>query len=447
MKKKRNGYPVFVVIVFFFFVLLHQTDKLLIGSLQIPISKTFNLNDLQWGLINTGALIVGTIFYPIWGYLYDRFARAKLLALASLIWGATTWLSSLVRTYPQFIVTRSSTGIDDSSYPGLYSLIADYFGPKTRGKIYGLLQLAQPIGYLLGMILALMIAPLLDGKLFHLEGWRSIFVVTGSLGIIMAVVIFFGIKEVPRGQSEEEFQGSVEMGQVRFSWPALKNALQKKTMWFIFLQGFAGVFPWNVITFFFFGYLIRERGYDNNGVLFTMGPIILIMASGYFLGGALGDWMFKRTLKGRILVSSAGVLLGAIFLFLALNTSVSNPNTFFVFMCLTALFMPFSSPNVTSTVFDITLPEVRSSAQAVEYFVENSGAALAPTLAGALSLYFAKIVGPFSSLQFAILTICVSTWLLCFFLYLGALFFVDKDIKSLHATLKERADQKSTNPA
>jgi MFS family permease len=442
MKRKRNFYPVFVVIVFFLFVLLHQTDKLLIGSLQIPVSKTFGLNDLQWGLVNTGALIVGTLFYPIWGYLYDRYARAKLLALASLIWGATTWLSSLVKTYPQFMVTRSSTGIDDSSYPGLYSLIADYFGPKIRGKIYGLLQLAQPIGYLLGMVMALMVAPILDGKIFHLDGWRSIFLITGSLGIVMAVVIFFGIKEVPRGQSEEEFKDVAEIGQVRFNWGALKNALQKKTMWFVFLQGFAGVFPWNVITFFFFGYLIRERGYDNTSVLFTMGPIVLIMASGYFVGGALGDWLFKRTLKGRIIVSSAGVLLGAIFLFLALNTPVTNPTTFFILMCLTALFMPFSSPNVTSTVFDITLPEVRSSAQAVEYFVENSGAALAPTLAGALSLYFAKVIGPFSSLQFAILTICVSTWVLCFFLYLGALFFVDKDIKSLHTQLAERAAQK-----
>ena len=172
MKKKRNLYPVFVVIVFFFFTLLHQTDKLLIGSLQIPVSKTFNLNDLQWGLINTGALIVGTLFYPIWGYLYDRYARAKLLALASFIWGATTWLSSIVHTYPAFLATRSSTGIDDSSYPGMYSLIADYFVPKVRGKIYGLLQLAQPLGYLTGMILALMVAPLAQkGPLSTIACW------------------------------------------------------------------------------------------------------------------------------------------------------------------------------------------------------------------------------------------------------------------------------------
>ncbi len=112
--------------------------------------------------------------------------------------------------------------------PGLYSLIADYFGPKIRGRIYGLLQLAQPLGYLAGMILALLVAPLLEGKIFHLEGWRSIFLVTGSLGIVMAVVIFFGIKEVPRGQSEPEYEGMDDIGQVRFNWAFSQGCLEKE---------------------------------------------------------------------------------------------------------------------------------------------------------------------------------------------------------------------------
>ena len=439
MKKPGKFYPVFVVIVFSLFMLLHQTDKLMIGSLQLPISESFNLNDFQWGLINSGALIVGTILYPIWGYLYDRYSRAKLLALASFIWGATTWLSSVVRTYTGFLFTRSSTGIDDSAYPGLYSLVADYFGPKIRGRVYGILQLTQPIGYLLGMILALMVAPLLANVIPGMDGWRMVFIITGSLGLVMAVVIFFGIREIPRGQAEPEFQGMEDFGQFRFSWASLKDAMKKRTMWFVFLQGFAGVFPWNVITFFFFGYLMTERGYDNDSVLMTMAPIVLILAGGYFVGGALGDWLFKRTLKGRILVSSAGVILGAIFLFFALLTPVENRTTFFILMSLTALFMPFSSPNVISTVFDISLPEVRSSAQAVEYFVENSGAALAPTIAGAIALSTV-------SKQTAIMVVCITAWALCFFLYLGALLFVEKDIKSLRDTLAERAEN-GKNPA
>ena len=277
-----------------------------------------------------------------------------------------------------------------------------------------------------------MIAPSLDGVIFGLEGWRTIFLATGLLGLAMAVLIYFGVRDVPRGQSEPEFEQVAEMGQFKFNWNALKDALQKKTMWFVFLQGFAGVFPWNVITFFFFGYLMTERGYDNDSVLFTMGPVVLILAAGYFIGGALGDWLFKRTLKGRILVSSVGVLLGAIFLYFALNTPIEDRTTFFILMCLTALFMPFSSPNVISTVFDISLPEVRSSAQAVEYFIENSGAALAPTLAGAIAFST-------GSRQFAIQVVCITAWVLCFFLYLGALYFVDQDIKSLRTKLAERA--------
>ncbi len=167
--KTRPGYRWFVVIVFFFFILLHQADKLLIGPLTTPIMETFGIDEVQMGAIFTGALIVGALFYPLWGYLYDRYARAKLLALASFLWGSTTWLSAIAPTYPTFLVTRASTGIDDSSYPGLFSLVADYFGPKIRGKIYGILQLAQPLGYMIGLIAA----TLLSGAL----GWRGVFYV------------------------------------------------------------------------------------------------------------------------------------------------------------------------------------------------------------------------------------------------------------------------------
>jgi len=423
MAKKGSRYRWNVVIIFFLFMLLHQTDKLLIGPLKGAISEDFGITNTQFGMVISAALIVGTVLYPIWGYLYDRFARAKLLALASFIWGSTTWLSAIVRSYGGFVATRASTGVDDSSYPGLYTLVADYFGPEMRSKVYGLLQLSQPIGYLMGMVLALMIAPGI--------GWRNVFFITGASGLVIAVVIYFGVKEMPRGKAEPEFAGMEEMTQFRFSWDQAKEVFKKRTMWFVFLQGFAGVIPWNVITYFFFDYLAKERGYDEQSVLFTMGPIVLILASGYFIGGALGDWAFKRTRRGRILVSSGGVLSGAIFLFLAMNTPVEARGAFFVFMCLTAITMPLSSPNVISTVYDVIVPEVRSTAQSVEYFIENSGAAFAPLLAGIISDAF--------SMGTAILWLSISAWLLCFFFYLGALFFIESDIAALRDEMAKRA--------
>jgi len=414
----------YAVVVFFFFMLMHQADKLLIGPLTTPIQETFGITNTQMGAVVTGALIIGVIAYPLWGWLYDRYSRAKLLALASAMWGASTWLSAIAPTYPIFVGTRASTGIDDSSYPGLFSLIADYFEPKTRGKIYGLLQVAQPLGYLVGMLLALMLAGVI--------GWRSIFYITGTMGIIIAAFIFFGVREPVRGASEPELADLEKMGIYKFSWKTARDVIKKRSMIIIFIQGFFGVFPWNVITYWIFAYLERERGYDSNTILFTMAPAILVMAAGYYIGGSLGDYFFKKTPSGRLIVCTIGVLLGAIFLYLAMNVPIEDTTTFMIYLILTALFMPFAAPNVIATVYDVSLPEVRSTALAVENFIESAGAALSPLIAGMISDAL--------TLKDAILIICISTWLLCAFFFLFATKIVPPDIKVLRDQLKERAD-------
>jgi len=412
-----------VIAIFFVFLLLHQCDKLLIGPLMKPIMDTFKINYTQWGLINTGALIVGALLYPVWGWMSDKYNRARLLALASFIWGATTWVSAIAPNYGAFLVTRSSTGIDDSSYPGLYSLVADYFGPKSRGKIYGLLQLTQPLGYLIGMLLAL----LLSGVI----GWRAVFYITGSLGIVLAVVLFFGVKDIPRGSGEEELQ-DVDKAQYRFSWKVARDLFKLKSMIMIYSQGFFGVFPWNVITYSFFGYLEIERHYDTNTMLFTMAPAVLVLAAGYPLGGFLGDWLFKRTQRGRLIVSATGVILGAICLYITMNIPIDQPALFGAMLMATALFIPFASPNVLSTIYDISLPEVRSTANAVESFIESAGAASAPLISG--------MIADATSLKSSILIICLVAWALCFILFFGAIYFVPRDINTLHAKLRQRAE-------
>jgi len=409
-------------ILFFFFMLLHQTDKLLIGPLQKPIMDTFGMTYTQWGLINTGALVVGAILYPVWGWLNDHYNRGKLLALASLLWGSTTWLSAIVRTFPAFLVTRSSTGIDDSSYPGMMSLLADYYPPKSRGRIYGLLQLTQPVGYLLGMVLALMLGGVI--------GWRNVFFITGSLGIILAIAIFFGVKDVPRGSSEVELQG-LEVSKYKFSWKSVREIFTKRSLYFVFAQGFIGVFPWNVITYYFFGYLASDRGYDSNTQLMIMAPAVLAMAAGYPLGGSLGDRLFKKTSRGRLIAGAIGILLGAVFLTITMNVPLPQVGLFTAMLLLTAVFMPFAAPNIISTIYDVTLPEVRSTANAVQNFIEFIGSASAPLIAG--------IVADKFSVGTAILSISLITWALCFIFILIAIFLIPRDINAMHQQLEERA--------
>ncbi len=421
---KSNNYRWLVFAVFFAFMLLHQTDRLLIGPLTTPIMQTFGIDEAQMGAVFTGALLVSSLLYPLWGYLYDRFARAKLLALASFIWGSTTWLSAIAPTYPVFLATRASTGIDDSSYPGLYSLIADYFAPQVRSRIYGLLQIAQPLGYMIGLIVGTMFVASL--------GWRGIFYITGSLGIVIAAIIFLAVREAPRGKSEPELADLTQMGIYRFDSKIAFGLFRKKSLLLLFAQGFVGVFPWNVIVYWFFRYLEVERKYTPDAVLLTMAPAILALSAGYFIGGAFGDFFFKRTPRGRVLVCMGGVLTGAILLFLTMSVPIANQSMFLVMLLFTAIFIPFSSPNVVATVYDITLPEVRSTALAIQYFIENSGAALAPLIAG--------IIAVRSSLHDAILLICVSAWILGAIFLAFTAYLVPRDIAILRKQLSDRAE-------
>ena len=78
----KSRYSWFVVSVFFIFMPLHQSDKLLIGRSTTPILETFGIDEVQIGVVFTGALIVEAILYTLWGKLYDRYPRSRLLALA-----------------------------------------------------------------------------------------------------------------------------------------------------------------------------------------------------------------------------------------------------------------------------------------------------------------------------------------------------------------------------
>jgi len=417
----KGARPAFLVM--FGFMLLHETDKLLIGPLTSQIMETFKISRTQMGAVSTGALIVGAICYPLWGWLYDKFSRPKLLALASFLWGSTTWLNAIVPTYPLFLITRAGTGIDDSSYPGLYSLISDYYPPRKRGKIYGFLQGAQPLGYLLAMILALVF-----GTVY---GWRNVFFLTGGLGILLSVVVFLFVKERQRGAAEPELAAVDHLERFKFSWKTVGGLFRKKSLVILFLQGFIGVFPWNVITYWIFDYLKSERGYDDTQTLLTMVPAVLILAAGYPLGGILGDRLFKRTPKGRVIVGAAGVAIGAILMWIAMRIPAGDTLAFGILLAATALFIPFASPNVLSSFYDVTEPEIRATTNAAQNFVEFGGSAAAPLLAG--------IIADRSSLGYAILLICTVSWAACFAFFIFAGRYIPKDIADLKRKLAARA--------
>ena len=420
--KSYQKYRWSALVVFFVFELIHNVDKLLLGPLTTPIMETFNINEAQMGAVTTAALIVGTALYPLWGYLYDRFARPKLLALAALIWGLTTMLSASAANYVMFVITRASTGIDDTAYPGVESMVSDYFSPRVRSKAYGFLKLAPPLGSLLALILSMTLA----GQI----GWRNIYYITGSAGIILALMTFFVVKDPPRGNAEPELANLDQPSVFKFNWKEAKQIIKKPTMSFLLVSGFFGVFPWTVLTFWIYRYLGTERNFSTNETLILMASVILVMSIGYMVSGALADLMFKKTKSGRLIISLIGISLAFVFLILAVTSPLDNHLLFSILIVTMAFFMTFAGPQTPATIADITLPEVRSTALSIQYLVENSGAALAPFLAGLIAVK--------ANLGQAIFIVSFA-WLIAAILITFAAFFVPRDHARMHQQLSLRA--------
>ena len=104
----------------------------------------------------------------------------------------------------------------------------------------------------------------------------------------------------------------------RFDFTAFLELLKIPSLRYLFLQGFIGVVPWQVITFWSFRYLETERNYSAETISSILIPAVLMVAVGYFMGGILGDTAYKVNNRGRLFVSVFGILMGAVFLFIAL---------------------------------------------------------------------------------------------------------------------------------
>jgi MFS family permease len=102
-------------------------------------------------------------------------------------------------------------------------------------------------------------------------------------------------------------------------------------------------------------------------------------------------------------------------------------------LSITCFFIPLASPNIATTVYDVVLPEIRSTSTSIQYFLGNLGSAFAPLLAGLISQR--------SSLQTAMLTISLSAWLVTGILLIISTFFLPEDGKRMQHTLQQRAAQ------
>jgi ACS family hexuronate transporter-like MFS transporter len=188
--KPKQNYRWLIIGLAFLITLINYLDRSAISYAIGPIKQEFHLQDDAFGLIG-GAFGFGYAFMTIGGgILSDRFGARKIWALAATAWSLITAFLAAASGLWTFIILRSTLGLAEGPhFPCLARVCGDWLPANERARAAAFGLLAVPLSSVIG-------APLISQLIIHL-GWRAMFVVLGSAGIVWALIWLLAFRDFP----------------------------------------------------------------------------------------------------------------------------------------------------------------------------------------------------------------------------------------------------------
>ncbi|MEO6205753.1 MAG: MFS transporter, partial [Mycobacteriales bacterium] len=220
------------------------------------------------------------------GYYLERRKRLPILLTGQLISGVTTCFTGYSTTTGSLGVTRGlASGIGDASSAPSFALLADYYPPETRGRVFSLVGVTQQTAELIAL-------PLAAAGLVYL-GLRTTFVISGMAIILITVATMVLLREPIRGFFErrsaglDEAQSSVEEEPLSFG-EAFRTIFAVRTIRRLFVSDIVGGLGGASRIFLIF--LLSEKyGLGPFGLaLYQIPPAIAAIVSGA-IGGQYVD--------------------------------------------------------------------------------------------------------------------------------------------------------------
>ena len=370
------GYRTYALGLFLVVYVINFIDRQIFSILIEPIRAEIHLSDTQLGLLGG---IAFAIFYTFAGIPIARWAdtgvRKNIVALAMIVWSAMTMFTSTAKGFGGLLIARVGVGIGEAGCsPPIHSLLSDYYPEEKRATALATYALGIPIGGAIGT--------LLGGWIGEYFGWRTAFLVVGLPGILVAAVVYFTVKEPPRGFSEPGGvpvnKRTVPLGEtLSFMWSL-------KSFRHLSFAGALHAFVGYGVGLFIPSFFIRVHGFglaETSTYLFFIGLTGMI---GTFLGGYLGDRFSKTDKRWYMGVPGIATFLGVPFGIIFYTTA--DP----ILAIILAIPGYILGPMYLGPTFAITQtmvpPAMRSLASAILLFVLNLiGLGLGPVFAGFLS--------------------------------------------------------------
>jgi MFS family permease len=186
---RRAGLVLALLLIAYIFNFL---DRQILGILAAPIKADLHLTDTEFGAIGglAFALLYSVLGVPL-AYLADKTSRSGVVAGAVALWSGFTALCGSAAGFGQLFLYRLGVGVGEAGgVAPSYALIADYYPPERRARALAIFSLGIPLGLAAGTLIGAYIA--------HAINWRAAFIVMGIAGILLAPILRFAVRDLPR---------------------------------------------------------------------------------------------------------------------------------------------------------------------------------------------------------------------------------------------------------
>lgn len=322
---KTKPYRLYVLLTLLLVYTLSCADKTMTSVFAQPIISTFHLTDSQWGLLSGPPF---AMFYALMGLPFaawaDRSKRVGILTLCILIWSVMAASCGLAAGFLMLFVCRMGVAVGEAGCgPISNSLIGDYFKPAERPKVLSIWTLGVPIGIVTANLLGGAVAGL-DGAAtgilgMHVEGWRLAFILVAAPGLLLAPLVYFSVKEPPRGYSDPPT--AVLEGMPSFA-SSLKELLHKPAYRWVLLAGFQIALATYGVTAFQAPLLQRIHGLSAQQAAVQFGfPIGVATGVGSLLCGWLIEKLTPRYFSIVAWLPAIGAVAAAPFYLIAFHSA------------------------------------------------------------------------------------------------------------------------------
>ncbi len=382
--KERTNYRWFIAGLIFFITLINFIDRSAISFVIAPLKEEFHFTDTQFGLI-LSAFGMGYVFMTILGgWLVDRWGARLVWPVAAVAWSLCVALLGIAGSFWGFIWLRFLLGVTEGPhFPAITRSISHWLSPSERATALGLGLVAIPLSAVIG-------API-TSYLVADFGWRIMFFIISSVGVVWAGIWYFCFRDRP-----EDCKWVSKEEKSLIATPSLMSSEKQKSPvdWRFILTHPALIA--NNIAYFAFGYMLFFAtlwlpGYfltQHNLNLKSVGWYLTIpwLVGAIFLkaGGFLSDYLYRKTGSGRLARAHliwVSQLIAAIFFVLLSFTTTLVPSLIFLSLGLGFGLMP--QPAFFSVNIDVAKHR-SGTAQGLTSSCLSLGGIVGPILTGSL---------------------------------------------------------------